>query len=397
MTKDEKIADDAPFEIPPFDEKDFIRKELISFRTTLFLFGFSVAVALLTYVLWRLQPDLRFAVHLAIAIGLGAGLLRVLFRLAKVDISHWGRKEWFGQFVLYFVFWLGFFLLLTNPPITDAAPPRLEVVASPAVQSPGQPVAFGAFISDNVGVDLDSLRFCVASFPAGTSAPTAYANLTAAQQADCAARWQRSETAPFWQYELVPTSNGTLAWFVQAEDKGGQRAERAGRVSVGDPFEFVDPPRDARFVRHDDSFTVRIRSELVPNVRAVQYSLDAGATWYNFRQHPDAEKAKEGSWTTDPSFQGWSAGPQRVWLRVVEHPYFLRAAENRLAGGIAADPDGPYSVTVASELQRVGEVEPPTFDERSFVPPGQTPGFQVPSLLAGVATLAVLGRRNHHA
>lgn len=386
----ERVTDDAPFEVPAFDDKDFIRKELISFKTTLILFVLAIVAAAVTHFVWT-STHLQFFALALLGLALGLGPLPFLFRAAKIDISHWKRREWLGTSFLYLFFWLGFTLLLVNPPFTDAAAPRIETASSPRFQAPGHPIEFGAYVADNEGLRLETLTFCIQPFTGAT--PPDYASLSAADRAACKRDFERPGTA-FWRHnESFPA--GRYAFYVSVDDQEGHHATQTTWVESGSPFASRPSlPRDAKFVTPDDRLSVQLRDEI--HERDVEFSIDGGASWHPMRVHPDAEKAKANWWTTDPSYEGWSPGPHNVSLRVVEQPTFLRR-DAYVVKGIANDPVPGYNVTVGPELSGVGATKSPTYREFGFAGAGRTPGLGVPALLLGVLALVLVGRRRRDA
>lgn len=367
--QEERIIEDAPFEIPPFDEKEFIRKELISFKTTVILFVFSLITAGITYALWRAEL-LNFFSYLLIALGLAAIALRFLFKAAKIDISHWKRKEWTGTMFLYFFFWLGFFLLMSNPPITDAAAPAVTVHVSPAWQAPGQPVEIGAYVADNADLVEDSLTFRIEGPGVTGDGPA----------------WSKDPNDPFWTTSFVAPENGTYEVVVTASDSVGAVNRTSTSFGVGNPFT-VEPPRDRRFAHSADVLLVTPRAGL--DLYAVQYSLDGGATWYNFTQGTDA-----GTWVTKPTYAGWTTGDVQVVVQGLSQPQYFAHGDS-VGPAAVRDPGGPYTITVDGTLPSVGETAPPTFKPAAWKDPKNTPGFGMLGVgLALVAGLVLVGRRH---
>lgn len=389
MGKDEKVIEDAPFEIPEFDEKEFIRKELISFRSTVVIFFTSIIAAAISYVVWK-QMELPFLAHVAIAFAIALPLRFVLPAL-KINITHWKRKEWMGTFTFFFIFWLGFFLLFTNPPVTDRAPPTLEVAVSPDFQAAGRPIEFGAYIADNVAVREDTVRFCILSLASGASPYDSYSNLTDSQKNQCQATWFREANTAFWRYNTT-LPNGTHQWFALAEDSGGRVAERTGVIRVGNPFVTLDPPGQGgnyEFVDSTDALIVCVHESL--DVRAVQYSINGG----NFL-NLEREKDRPNCWRTNPTFPGWVPGSQDVTIRAEEQPTYLPKG-HKVPGQIVTDPAGTWRIKVGAEFPNVGSAGEPQHGARSYVPAGQTPGVGVPIALAGIALLVVARRRSPNA
>ncbi len=394
-SKEQKVAEDAPFEVPPFEEKEFIRKELISFKSTLVLFFFSIAVAGLSYAIWRTNPEFRFIVHILIALALGLGLLRFLFKATQIDMSHWKKKEWFGTTALFFFFWLGFFLLFTNPPLTDAAAPVVEFAVSPKIQVENATIDFGAYVADNTGIRSETVELCIVAYSAN-DAPQ-YASLGEAQRTDCRqSAWKKTVGNTFWSMNTSALKAGKYAAFVRAEDSSGQWTEVRETFEVGVPL-IGSPPRDVTFDETTDRLEVRVRPEL--NTRAVQFKPAGAADWYNFDRHENDDKADQGWWQTDPSFEGWKLGSYNITIRVVEQPTYFRSAEARVQGDVWVS--GEFRITVPESLQglgvSVGDEDEPSFPEQGYAAPGQTPGFGGALALVALVGLVVLVRRHRHA
>lgn len=400
MSKDEKIIEkveeDAPFDVQPFDEKEFIRKELISFRTTLVLFVFSVLVAGITFAVWRFAvPGIQFSLLVLIALGLGVALLRFIFKAVRIDVSHWKRREWIGTFFLYFFFWLGFVLLFVNPPFTDAAAPKIEAAALPAAQAPGAAVVLGAYVADNEGLGGDP-GFCVHAY--NGTAPPSYESLSGAERSACDSDWERLPGQPFWHHnESYPA--GSYAVYAVAGDSTGHQATQIETFNVSNPTT-VTPPRDNRFAIPDDPFTVRVHPDIYP--RMVQFSLDDGGSWYDMVPHPEAARRLENYWRTDATYEGWTAGVHNVSVRVILQPTYLRD-DSHVLRAVAMDASGPHRVTVDATIPGIGSKTPDygrmgnqvltEYPEYRYVDPSQTPGIEAPLLLATLAGLAVAGRR----
>lgn len=403
MGKDEKALDDAPFEIPSFDEKAFIRKELISFKTTLVLFFFAIAIAGVSFLLWTYGPqDVfhatssfltgKFLIHIVVALGLAFLALKLLFKAVRIDISHWKRREWTGTYFLYFFFWLGFFLLFTNPPITDAAAPHVQLAIAPEAQVPGGPINFAAHISDNVAVPEESIAFCIHPIPAGGTPPL-YDSLSEAQREACRRTFERAPLdAPIWNHTTNLTA-GNYVWYIIAEDPGGARNVTWERFTVGNPFVIVDPPNvDSKPTIEDvgDKFTVRPASK---NIRAVQYQIDGGE-WYNMRPATEA-----GNWEADARLPGWHAGINKVALRVLEQPKYLPDRTDKGFKVDAAPVVDSRSWNVEVDPSRANDTkeDAPVFNERGYPRPGQAPGVAVPVILAALVAIVLVRRRSREA
>lgn len=386
MAKDLE-PDDVPFEIPPFNEDEFVRKELISFRTTGVMFVFSLVVAILTFVYFRYVlhgKDLNageFFLLVAFAMACG-GLLPLIFRALKIDIRHFKRREWIGTFALHFFFWLGFTLLLSNPPVSDNTPPRIEVVASPDVQGIGHPVFLAAFVADNKALDESELQFCLLRLE---NAPERLSGLTPEQRAFCSA-WTK-ESHQVWAFRWTPDAEGNYSYYVRAKDVDGRETEKHGVVRVGNPLPVISGPQNGRFVTLNDRLFVRPDASL--DVLSVRYVI--GGRPYNMTQSQD----RQGFWVTDPSFPGWKAGNNAAVIEVVEQPLYLQGYSN-VAPPPGRHASGARNFTVDPAFPDLGTAKEPTPRARSAPNPAGTPGPGLAVLVLALAAAMVLVRRTRH-
>lgn len=386
MSKEEQLLEEAGIKVPPFDEKEFIRKELISFKTTLVLFVLSILVSGGTFLLWRQGIIKPFLGLLIAALTVGLLLVRPVFKLARIDISHWKRKEWIGTAFLFGFFWIGFFLLFTNPPLSDSSDPVVEVAMTPAVQSLNQSIAMAAYVADNVALRGEP-AFCV--LPTTGTPPESYAELSATQKTACAQTWVRDAKLPVWTTQFTPTETGTYVRFVEAHDRSGRANLTRDTFTVGDPFTIVDPPNRneaSEFIDTSNVFSVQPRAEFGPRLLSVQYRI-AGGDWHNFENDKNDPK----TWFTKPTYPAWHVGQNSVEIRVVEQSQYLPGGF-RLAGGAAQDPR-TYSVKVNADYPGLNSAAEPVFNEAGGPDAHRSPSLGVPLAVGGVALVALAWRR----
>lgn len=145
------------FKLPEFDEEAFVKKEKRNIKVTFVSFIFGVIIGVVSQFLWKgMSPSVRWPLILLFGLSLASFIRYIVSRL-NIDVSDFGKKEWFGNFFVYFFTWLTTLIILLNPPFYDGEPPLVEMVVLPGVQEPGGTVVIAAYVADNAGIDLINL------------------------------------------------------------------------------------------------------------------------------------------------------------------------------------------------------------------------------------------------
>ena len=112
------------FTFPKFDGEEYRVKEVRDSKVTLFAVLYAIVVSVICYLLVKMA-DVGGWVTL---IGFAApfGLIKIL--PIFFDTSEFERKNWFGPMMMSFMAWLGFMILLSNPPFNDIAKPKFQQV-----------------------------------------------------------------------------------------------------------------------------------------------------------------------------------------------------------------------------------------------------------------------------
>ena len=112
------------FTFPKFDNEEYRVKEVRDSKVTVFAVLYAIVIAVICYSLVRMA-DMGGSVTL---IGFAApfGLIKIL--PIFFDTSEFERKNWFGPMMMSFMAWLGFMILLSNPPFNDIAKPKFQQV-----------------------------------------------------------------------------------------------------------------------------------------------------------------------------------------------------------------------------------------------------------------------------
>ena len=112
------------FTFPKFDSEEYRVKEVRDSKVTVFAVLYAIVIAVICYSLVRMA-NMGGSVTL---IGFAApfGLIKIL--PIFFDTSEFERKNWFGPMMMSFMAWLGFMILLSNPPFNDIAKPKFQQV-----------------------------------------------------------------------------------------------------------------------------------------------------------------------------------------------------------------------------------------------------------------------------
>ncbi len=160
--KEKDEEEDKPFKIPKFDEETFLKRERRNIKSTFISFIFGAFMALICFCFWALMGDQGLRWPLVLLVGIfTASFLKVIFQRINIDLTDFGRKNWFGSYAIYFVSWLVIFIVLVNPPIYDSEPPKIDLVVLPDMQEAGGDVMIIAKITDNSGVEKKDITFTI--------------------------------------------------------------------------------------------------------------------------------------------------------------------------------------------------------------------------------------------
>ncbi len=375
MAKEDKGSDDYEFEVPDFDEDAFIHKELVSFKTTGVLFAWGIVSALVSWGLWEATGANKTGWYLGIGIMVAfAYLLRFVYKALKIDISHFGRREWFGTFFLLFFAWLSFFILFINPPISDHADPTAAVFAAPSIQQEGGDVNLALFAADNLRVD--HVEFLLQQ---GARTIATEDDLTVAGDG-------------YWTYSLPAVAAGEYTYTFTVEDSRDNSASVEGKVTVKRQAVKVGLPDDGRLSSLSGEVRVVV-DDLKPCaggqirdggncLRTVYLDLDNGQ-----KVHLQWDEANT-RWEASSSFTGWSEGTNT--FRVVAEQSNQFQGHHTIEGGNLVLP-GPFNVTVEGT---VGDYEPKVIPEVTDPPiTRQTPGFEALVVVGVLAAFAFAARR----
>ena len=376
--RDEKGGKDSEYEfIPPdFDEDGFIHKEMVSFRTTAILFAWGIVAALVSWAAFAGLEGAKIGWLVGLGVCAAFGLaLKWLFPRLKADIKHFGRREWLGTGALFFFTWLSFFLIAVNPPVSDFAPPHVDLYAAPYAQEPGSPVAVHLFVEDNVKVDSHTFRL-------------SQGGATLATEADL-------ESLGRGHYRVTMTDllPGTYLMEGTATDSRGHEGEGSAEFAISEGLLTFDAPgaedvlagpADRVLVTTGDvpacktsKGTVSTRDACVRTVRLEMLGAPGNVTLKYDKE--------DQVWIATTAVAGWAQGNNTfdVVAEMADH----WVGSIRVDGG--AIRSGPHTVDVRATpgSDVVEPADDPGPHQRSV------PGLGLPLLVAGVLAAALVLRR----
>ena len=372
--RDAARGDDYEFIPPDFDEDAFIHREMVSFRTTLILFVWAIVAAAVSWAAFGAMHGARtgWLVGLVLCAAFGYAL-RFLFPRLGADIKHFAARDWLGTAALFFFTWLAFFILAINPPVSDFAPPRVDVHAAPLLQQAGGAVAVDLFVEDNAklaGHDFHLLRD-------GAEVPLSLAPVSASH----------------YRATATGLAAGTYVLQASARDASGHVADARANFTVVPKALTVDLPAGGVMDQATDQVLVKAGDASLkpcaigkgnvakdpPCVRTVQLQLSSGKAI-------DAEYSSAfGGWQATSNFAGWSTGDNNFTVSLQMLDNVVGSAV--LPGGNLTA--GPFNVTVATP---VGTYAPKVANQPV---PGQrrVPGLETPALVVGLVALVAVARR----
>lgn len=375
--KDDKNGEDYEFKMPDFDEDAFIHKEMVSFRTTSILFVWGIIAALISWGIYEAMDGAKSAWWIGLVImAVFSYLLRFIYTALKVDIRHFGRREWFGTFFLMFFSWLAFFILLVNPPISDHADPTVDIFTSPSVQLPGDDVTIDMFTADNFRVDHFTFDLQQGGLPIATEATMV----------------QDPHFPDHRNLTLEGLAPGTYTYTASVTDKKGNTNTTEGRFIVSSQAVSTDI-RDGGDGSLDtgDQILVTVM-ELEPCTQTEL--MDGGDCIRTVGLHrtsgtviPMEFDDDFNAWKVTSVYTGWAVGPNTFDV-VVEQQDRFNGIERIVGGSIR---DGPYTIEVPNPqaTKTVHAPAPPVDAPVSR----HTPGF---GLIAGIVVMVgavVIARR----
>jgi len=122
MAKKKKGEKAEPsFVFPEFDRTEWLEKEVRDSKAGLIGVAWALLVGLMSWQLSLATGQARYG----LLFGFAACFAIIKILPLIIDTSSFERKSWAGPILTALFAWLGVFILLSNPPFSDIAPPRV--------------------------------------------------------------------------------------------------------------------------------------------------------------------------------------------------------------------------------------------------------------------------------
>ena len=368
MVKKSREKDDSyEFTMPDFDEKEFIQGEKRKARTYFISFAFGIFMGIVCHFAWRgISPSYRWALTFLLAIA-SIGFLAKLLSLAKVDITQFGKKEWFGSIAFYFFTWLAIFIISINPPFYDASGPEINSVSVPAIQEAGGSIAIVAKVTDNVGVD------------------NVVINISDGMECEI---HPMDKNDLIYSYQYWTNNTGLYSYIITANDDNGHNSTFMGNFSVDRNLIMVDIPD--QHLKATDEIKIRVRADISDNIYLVYYLVEG--TIVNATQSGvDTIDGKlYDVYTTTPEFIGWKESTTVQVSIFVKTIYYFVGVEEPIEHTIDG---GTFDVTTATDSSIGSTTSPEIKDLPEPRPLRQVVGFELVIFLAALGVLLIVRRR----
>jgi hypothetical protein len=332
--KEKDEEEDKPFKIPKFDEKAFLKKERRNIKASFLSFLFGCLLALICFGFWALmgkELELRWALVFLVAIA-NAVFLKVVFLRFNVDLTDFGRKNWFGSYAIYFLTWLIVFIVLVNPPFYDDELPQVETAVLPVIQEPGGDVLFVAKITDNVGIDKSSLSLEITD-PDGNKTiltPSSY---------------DYDEIIVIFTFENSENKLGDFDYILTVKDNNDLEKKKTGIFSYKKSITEVTSSRFFNITSGDD-ITIEVDEEISPQNFRVYYKLNNGEEINVNRKYKDIKAEYE----TSPEFKGWKEKSNFSMTLFVEVSHYFNNILEKYSNTVEHTEKYEFSTTQGSSI-----------------------------------------------
>ena len=338
--KEKDEEEDKPFKIPKFDEKAFLKRERRNIKTSFISFLFGGFMALICFGFWLLMGnDVPLRWELVFLVGIvNAVFLRYIFQRFKIDITDFGRKNWFGSYAIYFFTWLIVFIVLVNPPFYDDELPRVDIAILPGIQEPGGDIVIVAKITDNVDIDKESIHIEIYD-------PND--NKTELKPSE----FDNDDIIAIFNYENPEDLIGDFNFVITAFDSSGLVRNKRGSFVYKESVMDITSSRFINITSGDD-ITIEVDDGFSSENFRVYYKLDDGEEISVNRKYKDIKA----EYVTSPEYKGWAEFSNYNMSLFVEVSYYFESVLEKYSNIIEHTETYNFSTTQGSSI---GEEDPP--------------------------------------
>ncbi|UCH72490.1 MAG: hypothetical protein JSW62_02785 [Thermoplasmatales archaeon] len=338
--KEKDEEEDKPFKIPKFDEKAFLKREKRNIKTSFISFLFGCFMALVCFGFWVLMgKDAPLRWELVFLVGfINAVFLRHIFTRLNIDLADFGRKNWFGSYAIYFFTWLIVFIVLVNPPFYDDEIPHIDIAVLPEIQEPGGDIKIVAKISDNVGIDKDSIHIEIYD-------PND--NMTEFKPGE----FDHDDLIAIFTYENPENLVGTFNYVITAFDTSGLIRNKRGSFTYKDSVMEITSSRFNNITSGDD-ITIEVDEEVSSKNFRVYYKLNDDEDISVNRKYKDIKA----EYVTSPEYKGWEEFSSYNMSLFIEVSYYFENVFEKYSNIIEHTETYNFSTTQGSSI---GDEDPP--------------------------------------
>jgi len=371
--KEKDEGENLDFKLPKFDEEKFLSRERTKIKTIFISFIFGIVLAMVCFGFWSLMSNenaFRWELVLLVAI-FNATFLKPIFQRLNIDVSNFGKKEWFSVIAIYFFTWLLVFIVIVNPPFYDDETPRIEIVALPDMQEIGGTVKIVAKITDNMGID--NIDFTIVS-PDGTSTSLSSTDYT-----------YDEDNILVYEYSSPDNLTGesdTYTYTLSVTDVNKHTTEETGTFTYSaNTIKLPEPTGTNVQPGPSVTYSTNIKFDVKADVSRFYYVIDDGE---------EINATKDGDYyTTSPKIKGWTKGANVSVKAYAEIIHYVQ---------ISALNYVPYSNTIVdssiyyfnvSDVPEIGGEDQPTVTLPSppYMP---VPGFELVAFLVSLIAVVLI-------
>jgi hypothetical protein len=337
--KEKDEEEEKPFKIPKFDEEAFLKREKRNIKATIISFLFGILMALICFGFWALmgKNDLRWPLVLLVAVA-NAAFLKIIFTRVNIDLTDFGRKNWFGSYAIYFITWLIVFIVLVNPPFYDDEAPRIEVSVLPVVQEPGGDIMIVSKMTDNLGIDKNSISLEIVDPDENVTILTP-------------SSFDQGDIIVIFTFENNENQIGDFSYTLKAQDINGLKTTKTGSFYYYDDAIDITSSRFENISSGDD-ITIEVDEEVSPKNFRVYYTLNNGDEINVNRKYKEVKAEYE----TSPEYEGWNQNSNYTMRVYVEVSYYFTNIFEKYSNIVEDTTKYHFTTSIGSNI---GEDTPP--------------------------------------